>query len=115
MADAWIYAEDTTLASELTQGLAELGFSPRRVSVNGSLLPGGDDGPPARRPALVVVAAGAGEPAPGPLVARLRDHEDLCEVPLVAALDPEHLASAGALGAAPVSYTHLTLPTNREV
>lgn len=98
MADAWIYTEDPGLASELTRGLAELGFSPRRVSVNGSLLPGGDDGAAARRPALVVVAAGAGEPAPGALVARLRDHEDLCEVPLVAALDPEHLASAGALG-----------------
>jgi DNA-binding response OmpR family regulator len=98
MADAWIYAEDTGLATELTRGLAELGFSPRRVSVNGSLVPGGDDGPAPRRPALVVVAAGAGEEPPGPLVARLRDHEDLCEVPLVAALDPEHLASAGALG-----------------
>ena len=97
MADAWIYAEDSGLAGELTQGLAELGFSPRRVSANGSLLPGGDDGALARRPALVVVGAGAGEPAPGPLVARLRDHEDLCEVPLVAALDPEHLPSAGTL------------------
>jgi DNA-binding response OmpR family regulator len=100
MADAWIYAGDTTLATELSKGLAELGFSPRRVSVNGSLLPGGDYGAAARRPALVVVAAGPGEPSPGALVARLRDHEDLCEVPLVAALDPEHLGSAAAVGAA---------------
>jgi len=98
MADAWIYAEDPELAGELTQGLAEMGFSPRRVSANGTLLPSGDDGAGPRRPALVIVGAGAGEPAPGPLVARLRDHEDLCEVPLVAALDPEHLASAASLG-----------------
>ncbi|MGI9081904.1 MAG: winged helix-turn-helix transcriptional regulator [Thermoleophilaceae bacterium] len=98
MADAWIYAEDPELAGELTQGLAEMGFSPRRVSANGTLLPSGDDGAGPRRPALVIVGVGAGEPAPGPLVARLRDHEDLCEVPLVAALDPEHLASAASLG-----------------
>jgi len=98
MADAWIYAEDPELAGELTQGLAEMGFSPRRVSANGTLLPSGDDGAGPRRPALVIVGAGAGEPAPGALVARLRDHEDLCEVPLVAALDPEHLASAASLG-----------------
>ncbi len=98
MADAWIYGEDGLLMGDLTQALAELGFSPRRVSVNGSLLPGGDDGSAARRPALVIVGAGAGEPSPAPLVARLRDHEDLCEVPLLAALDPEHLDCAGALG-----------------
>ncbi|MGI8944909.1 MAG: winged helix-turn-helix domain-containing protein [Thermoleophilaceae bacterium] len=98
MADAWIYAEDSGLAGELTRGLAELGFSPRRVSVNGSLLPGGDDGGTVRRPALVIVAAAAGEPSPGPLVARLREHEDLCQVPLLAALDPEHVASAAVLG-----------------
>ena len=100
MADAWIYADDPGLASELVRGLAELGYSPRRVNVNGSLIPHGDDGPTVRRPALVVVAAGAGEPPPAELVARLRAHDDLCEVPLVAALDPEHLPGAGVLGEA---------------
>ena len=97
MSDAWIYTDDPELAGELTRGLAELGFSPRRVGVNGSLVPSGDDGWVARRPALVVVGAGPQEPAPDPIVGRLRDHEDLREVPLVAAVDPEHLPSAAAL------------------
>jgi DNA-binding response OmpR family regulator len=105
VSDAWIYTHDRDapgrgLAGELSRGLAELGFSPREVSANGTLLPGGDDGPDARRPALVVVAAGADEPSPDELFGRLREHEDLCEVPLVAAVDPEHLSSALALGQA---------------
>ena len=80
------------LAGELARELAELGYSPRRVAVNGSLLPRGDDGSPPRTPELVVVAAGALDPAPDTLVARLRDDEDLGDVPMVAALDPEHLS-----------------------
>ncbi len=99
MADAWIYAEDRELASELARGLAQLGFSPRHVSVNGSLLPHGDDeGAAVRRPGLVVVAARAQDDPPNALVERLRGHEDLSEVPLMAALDPEHLSSAASLG-----------------
>ena len=99
MSDAWIYSEDRELASELARGLARLGFSPRRVSVNGSLLPHGDDeGAAARRPGLVVVAARAQDDPPDALVERLGGHEDLREVPLVAAVDPEHLSSAASLG-----------------
>ena len=96
--DAWIYTPDRALAGELSRELAELGFRPRQVDANGSLLPHGDDGHGARRPDLVVVAAGAQDPSPGELVERLRDHEDLGEVPLVVAVDPEHLSSALALG-----------------
>ena len=99
MSDAWIYSEDRELASELARGLARLGFSPRHVSVNGSLLPPGDDeGAAARRPGLVVVAARAQDDPPDALVERLGGHEDLREVPLVAAVDPEHLSSAASLG-----------------
>jgi DNA-binding response OmpR family regulator len=98
--DAWIYTRDRELAGELARGLAELGFSPRQVSANGTLLPGDDDGPAARRPDLVIVAAGAEEPSPDELLGRLSEHEDLCEVPLVAAVDPQHLSSALALGEA---------------
>ena len=85
------------MAGELSRGLAELGFSPRRVSVTGSLLPAGDDGAAARRPALVVVAAGSDEPPLDSLVCRLREHDDLSEVPLLAAVDAEHLGCAAAL------------------
>ncbi len=98
MAEAWIYTEDGEFGGELARELAELGYSPRRIRANGSLLPGADQGTLPRRPDLVVVAAGAGEPAPESLMARLRDHEDLAEVPLVAAVDPEHLSCALSLG-----------------
>jgi DNA-binding response OmpR family regulator len=95
LSDAWIYTQDPELGTELCRQLAELGFSPRRVSANGSLLPTGD-GADTRRPALVVVAAGPDEPPPDPLVARLSDHDELGDVPLVAALDAAHLDGAGA-------------------
>jgi DNA-binding response OmpR family regulator len=100
MSDAWIYTEDPECAAELSRTLAELGFSPRRVSANGSLMPTGADGAGARRPALAVVAVGAGEPPPSELLERLRDHEELSDVPRVAAIDPEHLSAAGAMPAA---------------
>lgn len=97
MSDAWIYGEDADLSSELARELAELGYSPRRVAANGSLLPRDDEGSGPRAPDLVVVAAGAGDAAPDAIVARLRDDEHLAEVPLVAAVDPEHLGCALSL------------------
>jgi len=97
--DAWIYTEDAALASALSRNLAELGFSPRRMTANGSLMPTGPDAEGARRPALVVVAAGPAEPAPDALAERLRDHEDLGEVPRVAALEPVHLPAPRTLDA----------------
>jgi DNA-binding response OmpR family regulator len=93
--DAWIYTEDAELASGLSRNLAELGFSPRRVTANGSLMP--DDG--TRRPALVVLAAGPGEPPPDALAERLRNHEELGDVPRVAALATEHLPAPRTLDA----------------
>ena len=100
MSDAWIYGEDGDLAGELARTLAELGFSPRRVNANGALVPSTGDPRDARRPALVVVAAAAREPAPGELLVRLRDHDELGDVPLLAVIDPEHLSSADAMSAA---------------
>jgi DNA-binding response OmpR family regulator len=97
MSDAWVYAEDGERAGELCRALAELGFSPRRVTANGSLVPSGD-GASLRRPALMLVVAAAGEPCPVELVERLGSHEELGDVPVVAAVDAEHLADVGALG-----------------
>ncbi len=99
MQDAWIYTEDAELASVLSRNLAELGFSPRRAAANGSLVPIGPEAGGVRRPSLVVVAAGPGEQAPDALIERLRDHEDLCDVPRLAALDPGHLPTARTLDA----------------
>ncbi len=97
MSEAWIYSEDAGMAGELARELAELGYSPRQVTANGSLLPRSDQGSTPRTPDLVVVAAGAADPPPDSLMARLRDDEYLCEVPLVAAVDPEHLSCALSL------------------
>ena len=99
MPAAWIYTEDGALASTLSRSLAGLGFSPRRVTANGALMPTGPDAEGVRRPVLIVVAAGPGEPAPDALAERLRDHEDLGEVPRLAALEPAHLPAARTLDA----------------
>lgn len=92
MSDAWIYSDDEDEASRLAPALAELGFSPRRANANGSLVPSGDDGAPARPPELVVVIAPAAPiPPPRELLERLAAHEELCQVPMIATLDAEHL------------------------
>jgi nitrate/nitrite transport system substrate-binding protein len=44
-----------------------------------------------RAPALILVAVGRGEPAPDEFCAELREREELVDVPLVLALEPEHL------------------------
>jgi DNA-binding response OmpR family regulator len=97
MSDAWIYTEDAGVASELSRNLAELGFSPRRVSAEPSLIPTGAEGEGARRPSLVVVAAGPDEPPPDAVIERLRDHEELGGVPRVAALGEAHLPGCRTL------------------
>jgi DNA-binding response OmpR family regulator len=100
VSDAWIYTQDRQLASELSRVLAELGFSPHRVGANGSLLPSADDPARARPPALLLIAAGADEPAPDELIARLSEHQDLGAVPRVAALEEKHLPDVRNLEAA---------------
>ncbi len=87
MGEAWIYTSDQRLAGELAGELAELGFSPRRVSgASGSLRPGGEDGAAAGRPDLALVID---EPE---LCARLDADEELRDVPVVLAVEPAALA-----------------------
>jgi DNA-binding response OmpR family regulator len=76
---------------ELTRGLAELGFAPRKVAANGSLRPEGDGGAPARPPDLALVIGDLD------LCARLEVDEDLGDVPLVVAVDGEELEDGGAV------------------
>jgi DNA-binding response OmpR family regulator len=97
VSDAWIYSEDPHLAGELSQVLAELGYSPRRVGAGDSLMAAAEGPSPSRRPTLLVVAAGAGEAAPGGLIERLCDHDELGAIPRVAAVDEEHLPAIRCL------------------
>jgi hypothetical protein len=95
MGEAWIYADRAT-DPELARVLAELGFTPRRVAVNGSLRPEGDGGGPARPPELALVI---GDPA---VCARLEGDDDLGEVPVVGgagggAVDGDELEQGGTV------------------
>jgi DNA-binding response OmpR family regulator len=100
MRDAWIYAAQRDATTDLARLLAELGFSPRHVGRNGGLVPSGDDGASVRMPALAVLVAAPGEPAPNDVWERLRRLEELADVPLVLALEPEHLTSLAELSSA---------------
>jgi DNA-binding response OmpR family regulator len=75
--------------------LVELGFSPRRVP-SGALRPV-PDGAQACHPALVLLLVCEAEadaaPPPGSLLRRLRADVDLCDVPLVVAIEPAHAGS----------------------
>ena len=95
MSDAWIYALDPAHMTEPARLLAELGFTPRRLAVNGSLRPAGDDGAADRPPALALVVGGARECLQ--VCARLRDQQALAELPVVLAVEPEHLSADPAL------------------
>jgi two-component system, OmpR family, alkaline phosphatase synthesis response regulator PhoP len=95
VSDAWIYALDPAHMTEPARLLAELGFTPRRLAVNGSLRPAGDDGAADRPPALALVVGGARECLR--VCARLREGEALAELPVVLAVDPEQLGADPAL------------------
>ena len=69
--------------------LAELGFSPRRVAINGSLRPPGADGGTAPRPDLAMVLDARGDATP--VCTRLREDEDLGGVPIVVSVEPAYL------------------------
>lgn len=89
MGDAWVYASHADAAESTSRMLAELGFSPRRVAINGSLRPGHGEGGPARCPDVAMLLDGGGDAAP--LYTRLREDEELGTVPIVVSVEPERL------------------------
>lgn len=88
MGDAWIYTRRADAAETPSRMLAELGFSPRRIAINGPLRPAGDGGLE-RRPDLAMVIDGDGDVAP--IYSRLRDDDELGTVPIVVSVDPDRL------------------------
>jgi DNA-binding response OmpR family regulator len=87
MREAWIYG-DGPMGPQAATMLAELGFSPRRVSAGVALRPPPEGSQPCH-PALVLmlVSQRDGAPEPDELLRRLRADVDLCDVPLVVAVD----------------------------
>jgi DNA-binding response OmpR family regulator len=100
MREAWIYG-DAAWAPNVARMLAELSFGPRRVAAGGGLRPApgtSQAGYPSL--ALVLVGEADGEWRPGELIRRLRDDVDLCDVPLVVAVEADRaVASIPALAA----------------
>src|SRR5207247_5731625 len=70
------------------------------VARHGPLVQSAEDGAAGRMPALALVVAASGEPAPNDVWPELRGLEELTDVPLVLALEPEHLTSIADLAAA---------------
>jgi DNA-binding response OmpR family regulator len=92
MSDVWIFAPKPEFAAEPARVLAELGYAPRRLEVNGALQP---DGGGSRAPALaLVVAAGAPDEA-AECLCRLREDESLGDLPVVLAVDASQLSGGG--------------------
>ena len=87
MGDAWIYSKGPA-TDELARLLVELGFSPKRVEPGDVRI---------RPPVLAVIVAGPQDPAPNDLCAELRRRQELADVPLLLALEPEHLRSGSEL------------------
>ena len=89
MSDAWIYAPAAEHAAQPARLLAELGYAPRRLAVNGSLRP---DGGGQRPPSLaLVVASGGSAQAARQCLARLLEDEALADLPVVLAVEPSQL------------------------
>jgi DNA-binding response OmpR family regulator len=86
MSDAWIYAPAPEHAAQPARILAELGYAPRRLEVNGSIRP---DGGGSRPPALALVV-GSGDEA-RECLARLREDEALTDLPVLLAVEPSQL------------------------
>jgi Transcriptional regulatory protein, C terminal len=97
MTDAWIYAPAAEHAAQPARVLAELGYAPRRLEVNGSLRP---DGGGSRPPALaLVVASGGSAEAAAECLARLLGDEALADLPVVLAVEPSQLEAGDVLEA----------------
>ncbi len=90
MGDAWIYTHGAEAAEPTSRMLAELGFSPHRIAINGSLRPVRGEGEESRRPDLALLVGGG--PDVAPLYTRLRDDEELGTVPIVVNVEPDGLA-----------------------
>jgi DNA-binding response OmpR family regulator len=92
MRDAWLYASTKDNVREIGSALAELGYSPRHID--------GSDRGSRRAPELAVVVATEGEELHVELLDRLRNDEELVDVPVLLAVERPHLPTATGLALA---------------
>ena len=83
MSDAWIISGECEEAGEAVRAVAEMGFRPLRVALDGGL--------PPRVPGVAVVIGSAAA------VRELDRHEDYRDVPVVLALAPDELHAGPAV------------------
>lgn len=100
MLDAWILTSDHERAGEAAAAVSELGLTPRRAAVNGGGRPRAQDGGAERLPQVVIVVAAADEPPPTHVCSQLREDDGLAAVPVVLALDEQHLRARPDVSAA---------------
>jgi DNA-binding response OmpR family regulator len=90
MGDAWIYTRTAGDAEAPSRMLAELGFSPRRIAIDGTRRPSREHGASARRPDVAVVLDAGGDARP--LYSRLRDDGEFGAIAVVVSVEPDQLA-----------------------
>lgn len=91
MSDAWIIGEDEAAVSRACRAVAELGFTPLRTEVNGSVSAEHAGAPGRGSPDLAVVLGCAEK------VAQLRESAELHAVPVVLTLAADQLEALEAL------------------
>jgi len=91
MSDAWIFCDDEEQATETAREVAELGFRPLRIVPNGKLVPESDDGSGARAPEVALVIGSGTDPLPIATCAALRADDNYADVPVLLAVDAEHI------------------------
>jgi DNA-binding response OmpR family regulator len=95
--DAWIFCDDELEAAEAAREVAELGFRPLRIVPNGSIVPSSPDGSTARIPAVAIVIGCGATPLPVAVCTRLRADDAYSDIPVVLAIDADHMNDVAPL------------------
>ncbi len=95
--DAWIFCDDEMEAAEAAREVSELGFRPLRIVPNGQLVPSSPDGSTARVPAVAIVLGSGADPLPVGICTRLRNDDAYSDIPVVLAIDADHMGDVASL------------------
>jgi DNA-binding response OmpR family regulator len=110
MRDVWLYARQKEDTHGVAAALVEFGYRPRYVAEVGRMVPFGD-GADRRPPELAIVVTASGDPIPLGLLRQLSSSSEFNELPVLVALDPEHLRSTPEVA---LSHEFLVKPFSAE-